>query len=538
MSGSSADVRVSAFAPFRQRAFRWLWLGIVVSGVGAWAQTVGAQWLFIDDPNAATIVSLVQAATSLPSMLLALPGGVIADVFDRRWLLVGVQSYFFTVSLLLAALTWLDLMPPLLLLAFTFAIGVGLALQIPTWQPLITELVPREQIAAATRLDMVSVNVARAVGPAIAGLLIAVWGVPVVFAFNALCVLPLILILLAWRRKLPPVENRERFLPALRTGGRYVRHEPAVRLIMVRLALFVAPATAMWALLAIIANRRLGLASSGYGLLFAALGVGAVLGALTLGGLKQRLSSNALLVASALVYAAALAALMFAPGLPLAMALLVVAGYGWTATASTLVSELQLFLPSWVRARALGVYMMVFMGCQAAFSPLWGLLTQFWGLEPAVLTAAAGVAVSGLLGLWLRVPDNAGLDRTPLAFWADAVLVVEPLPDSGPVQVLVEYRVPPENQGEWLAVMEDLRRSRLRSGAFRWDVYRVGERVDTFVELFAVPSWDEHLRQHEGRLTVEDEQIEKAAAAWASEPPKGMHLLPPESIVPPDPEGG
>ena len=230
---------IGAMAPFRNRAFLWLWLGVVLSSIGSWSQTVGAQWLFINGPNAATIISLVQTATALPMLLLALVGGVLSDAFDRRHLMLWVQVYFVVVALLLSLLTGLKLMPPLLLLAFTFAIGVGNAIQLPTWQPLITELVPRSQIAAATRLDMVSVNVARAVGPAIAGLVIAAFGVPPVFAINAACTMFLILAILAWRRE-PTVSTRvrERFLPALRAGGRYVRHEPVVRLILIRLAMF------------------------------------------------------------------------------------------------------------------------------------------------------------------------------------------------------------------------------------------------------------------------------------------------------------
>src|SRR5687767_6507320 len=199
---------VSPWAPFRHRAFFWLWLGVVISSVGAWAQTVGAQWLFVADPNAATIVTLVQTASTLPMMLLALPSGVLADAFDRRWLMFGVQTYSVVVAALLAVLTAAGMMPPALLLSFTFAVGAGAAMLNPAWQSLITELVPRNELAAATRLDMVSVNVARAAGPAIAGVVIARWGVPPVFALTAVCASVLAVILLAWRR--PRVTHGER----------------------------------------------------------------------------------------------------------------------------------------------------------------------------------------------------------------------------------------------------------------------------------------------------------------------------------------
>ena len=522
---------VRALAPFGNRAFRWLWAGVALGSVGSWAQTVGAQWLFIDDPNAATIVSLVQSANTLPMLLFGLAAGVLADAFDRRRLMLFVQVYFVVVAVLLAVLTWLDLMPPLLLLAFTFAIGTGNALQFPTWQPLITELVPRSQIAAATRLDMVSVNVARAVGPAIAGLVIAAWGVPPVFALNAACTLFLIVALASWRRPAGAPRARERFLPALRAGGRYVRHEPTVRLILVRLAIFVAPATAMWALLPIIANRQLGLGAGGYGILFAGLGLGAVTAAFSMGRVSRKLSGNRILILAALLFATAFALTIVVPGLVAALPLLIVLGVAWTATVATLNAELQLFLPGWVRARALAVYLMVFTGAQAIASPIWGLIAQHVSLAAAVWIAAALVAIGGLAGLAWHFPESEGLDRAPLVFWGEPRLSVEPEADAGPVQVLVEYVVRPENVTEWRVAMTAMRRSRLRSGAYRWELYRVGERPDTFYEIFAVPSWEEHLHQHEVRLTAEDQAIEEHAFSFAVELPKGMHLLPP-----PEPE--
>lgn len=535
MTATPADTapHVSAFAPLKRRAFRWLWVGVLIAGIGVWAQTVGAQWLVVDDPNAPTILALVQTANALPMMLLALPAGVLSDAFDRRWLLLGVQIHLFVVAIALAVLTWLDLMPPALLLAFTFALGAGLAVQIPTWQPLITELVPREEIPAAARLDMVSVNVSRAIGPAIAGWIIATWGVPQAFAFNALCFIVLGAVVLAWRRPAPSVDRpKERFGPALRAGARYVRHDPSVRVIMARLAIFVAPACALWALLPLIASRQLGLAANGYGLLFAALGVGAVIGAMGLGHVRRFVSSNGVLTVSALVYAVAFALVMVVPGLLPAIPLLVIAGFGWTAIAATLVSELQLTLPSWVRARSLAVYMMVFTGCQAVFAPVWGAVTQASSLTTAVLVSAVLVAVGTVAARFLPVPEGADVDLTPKVYWSHDSLGFDPEPNEGVVQVVLEYDVPPESQEEWLESMRAMRASRLRSGAFRWELYRIAERPDHFVELFAVASWEEHQHQHDSRLTAEDQAIEARALGFSVTPPVGLHLLPP-TLAPP-----
>ncbi|WP_040421340.1 MFS transporter [Actinopolymorpha alba] len=517
---------VRSWAPFRRRAFFWLWLGVVISSVGTWAQTVGAQWLFVNDPRAATIVPLVQTASTLPMMLLALPAGALADAFDRRGLLFVVQVYFIGVAVLLAVLTALGMMPPALLLTFTFLVGAGQAMSSPTWQALITELVPRNELAAATRLDMVSVNVARAAGPALAGFVIAYWGVPPVFALNAVATTVLAVVLLAWRRPRVTRGERERFIPALRAGSRYVRHEPVVRTILLRFATFVFPAGAVWALLPLIASRQLGLAADGYGVLFAALGVGAVVGALGLGRVKQRLSSNTVLAVAGAAFALAFAAVAVTSSMSVAMPLLVVCGIGWTATVATVISELQLFLPGWVRARVIAVYLMVFLGTQAVAAPIWGLVTQLTSLRVALLAAAALVGFSAAAGRVLRVPDSHQLDRSPLAYWDTPRLAVDPDPTVGPVVVSIQYEVDDDHQPAFLAAMRAMRRSRLRSGATRWRLYRVGEDVRLFIEQFEVSTWQEHQRQHDGRLTAEDKAIEDAAFSHIAGTPRTHHLLP------------
>lgn len=529
---------MSPWAPFRHRAFFWLWLGVVVSSVGSWAQTVGAQWLFVHDPNAATIVTLIQTASTLPMMLLALPAGVLADAFDRRWLMFGVQGYFIAVAVLLTVLTALGMMPPSLLLTFTFAIGAGQAMLSPTWQALITELVPRNELAAATRLDMVSVNVARAAGPALAGVIIAHWGVPPVFAMTAFAASILAVVLLKWRRPRVTHGEREAFIPALVAGGRYVRHEPVVQQILLRFASFMVPACAVWALLPLIASRQLGLEADGYGLLFAALGLGAVIGALCLGWVRQHLSSNSVLALAGTSFALAFGSLVLVPNAWVAFPLLVVCGFGWTATVSTIISELQLFLPDWVRARAIAIYLMVFLGSQAVASPIWGLVTQRWGLPVAIVAAAAMVGLSAVGGLVLKVPENQHLDRSPVAYWGAAAVALEPEPDAGPIVVSIEFEVTPDQEPDFLSAMEAMRRSRLRSGASRWNLYRVGESPSLFLEQFQVATWSEHQRQHDGRLTAEDQAVEDAAFAHIVGTPRTQHLLPsgtprgPQSPVP------
>jgi MFS family permease len=527
-TASVSDADSSPWAPFGQRAFRWLWLGVFISYIGTWMQTVGAQWLLVDSPNAAALVSLVQVANTLPVMLLALPGGVLADSFDRRWLLFTVQAYFFVVGILLAALTFAGQMPPALLLAFTFAIAIGAAVQLPAWQATIPELVPRTQLRAATRLEMVGVNVARAGGPALAGLVIARFGVPWVFALNALSVIFLAIALLFWRRPSTGSQaTRERFVPALRAGGRYVWHEPVVRRILLRTALFITPGMALWALLPLIATQRLGLGADGYGALFGALGLGAIIAALILGRVRDHLSTNGMLSAAGALYAAALAVIVLVPNFPAALATLVFAGLAWTTVISTLNAELQLFLPVWVRARGLAVYMVNFTGSMTVGALVWGLVAEGGGLLITFLIAAVVMLAGVVAGVVWKVPETGHLDREPAIYWPEPRMAFDPELDSGPVLVTVEYTVTPERETAFLEAMNHLHQSRRRTGATRWELYRDGDQPDRFIELFSVASWEEHLRQHEGRLTAADKEVEEAALAFSDPPARAEHLLPP-----------
>jgi MFS family permease len=527
-SASIAVVDSTPWAPLEQRAFRWLWLGMFIGYIGVWMQTVGAQWLLVDAPNAATLVSLVQVAMTMPVMLLALPGGVLADSFDRRWLLFTVQVYFFVVATLLAVLTAAGLMPPALLLALTFALAIGAAVQLPTWQALIPELVPRPQLRAASRLDMVAVNLGRSVGPALAGLVIAASGVPVVFALNALSGVFLAVALLFWRRpQAGSQDRRERFVPALRAGGRYVWHEPIVRRILLRVILFIAPGMVLWALLPLIASQRLGLGAAGYGALFGALGAGAIVAALVLGQVRDRLSTNGLLIAAGIVFAAALALIVLVSNFLLALPILLFAGLAWTAVISTLIAEMQLFLPVWVRARGLAIYLVTFTGSMTVGALIWGLVAEGVGLQLTFFTAAIVMLAGVVAGLFWRVRETGHLDREPAIYWPEARLAFDPEPDAGPVLVTVEYIVAPNREEAFLDAMDRLQRARRRTGATRWELYRDGDRPDRFIEAFAVPSWEEHVRQHEGRFTGADREIEEAALAFSDPPARAEHLLPP-----------
>jgi MFS family permease len=521
---ASAGSASSAWAPLRIPVFRALWIASLVSNVGTWMQTVGAQWLVVHDAHAAILVSLVQTAYTLPAVLFALVGGVLADIFNRVKLLVAVLAGMTAAGAALTVLTAVHRMPPALLLMFTFVLGTGAILTLPAYQSLVPDMVPREEIPSAAALSSININLSRAIGPAIAGLLVARIGVAAVFAVNTATILLYAIVVAAHPRLGGTPESPERFLPGLRAGGRYVRNAPVVQRILLRAALFLVPGTALWALLPLIATTRLGLGAGGYGLLLAALGVGAIGGAFVLPRLRARLSANALVAAASLVYAAALAAVVLSRSVALTIVLLLPAGVAWIAFLSNVNAAMQLFLPRWVRARGLAVYQMVLFGGQAGGAVIWGVVTGAAGLVPTFLIAAA-VMAAGAATIWFwPFYKIENMDRS-LVRWPDPQLLVSADGGDRPVLVQTTYTISPEREQPFLRAMVELRRSRLRTGATEWGLYQDGRNPRLFIELFSVPSWEEHLRQHDERQTGTDLQYHDEAAALSDPPPRTDHYL-------------
>jgi MFS family permease len=514
----------SPWAPLRIGLFRTLWIAVLVSNVGTWMQTVGAQWLLVHGPHAAVLVSLVQTADTLPAVLFALVGGVLADIFDRVKLLVAVLTGMTAAGGALTALTAAHRMPPALLLMFTFVLGTGAILVAPAYQSLVPDMVPRPLVPSASALSSININLARAVGPAIAGLLVARIGVAAVFGLNAATFLFYAIVVARHPQLGGTPQSPERFIPGLRAGGRYVRHAPVVQRILLRAALFLVPGSALWALLPLIATRRLGLGSDGYGLLLGALGVGAIGGAFILPQVRARLAANALVAAASLTYAAALVAVAASRSLTLTALVLLPAGVSWIAFLSNVNAALQLFLPRWVRARGLSVYQMVLFGAQAAGAAIWGVAAGAAGLVPAFLIAAA-VMAAGAATLWFwPFQQIADMDRS-LVRWPEPQLVISADRGGGPVLVQTTYTIAADKEQQFLQAMASLRQSRLRTGATDWALYQDGQNPRVFIELFSVASWEEHLRQHRDRQTGTDLQYHDDAAALSDPQPQTSHYL-------------
>lgn len=511
--------------------FRALWIAVLFSNIGNWMETVGAQWLLVSQPGNSILVALVQTADTLPVVLLALPAGVLADVFDRRLLLIATQLFLAVVGIILTVLAAIGQLSPMVLLGLTFLGGAGSGVSAPAWQAMIPDLVRRTEIRAASVLGSVSVNVGRAVGPALAGILIASIGVAPVFALNAasFVIFAGVLVRAHVSREDPP-SRRERFLPALHAGSGYVRWSPFVRRVLIRAALFLLPATAIWALLPLVAAEALHLDAAGYGVLLAALGLGAIGAVFLLGRVHARFSEDQLLALASLSYAATMAVLVLVPLVGVAITMLFIAGMAWLTVLSTVNATLQTFLPGWVRARGLAFYLIVLFGSQAFGAAIWGVIAGQVGVTAAFVVAAVVMVATTLAGRRWQLPDVTGLDRGPAVYWPEATLAFEPDAAAGPVLVTATYTVPMGNSGPFVTAMSHLERSRRQTGASDWQLYRDGADPQQFLEVFEVPSWDTHLRQHDGRLTGADAEIEGRADALAAGPSIVHHYFLAEDV--------
>ena len=515
-----------AFAPLRQRPFALLWLAAIAANIGGFMRDVANAWVVTEIAPTPVWVALIQAAATLPVFLLAIPAGVLADILDRRRLLIGVQLLLAGISLTLAALAGLDALALPELLTLALLGGMGAALMQPAWQAVAPDLVGRTLVRDAVALNSLGLNVARALGPAIGGLLLGLWGPPGTFGLSALGALALLAALVAWRRApSPPDPLVEHFAGALRAGLRYTRASRELHRVLWRAAGFFGSASAVWALLPLVARQLLGGTAGFYGLLLGAVGAGAVAGALLLPRLRQRLAAEGLLATAAAVEAAVLATLSLGPPRPVAVVLMVALGVAWITALTTLGSLAQAMFPSWVRGRGLAVYLTVFNGALTLGSLGWGGVAEVAGMATALQLAAATLAAMAALGRYWPLP---AVDADPGA--ATPWPTPQPHPgvtlDRGPVMVQLEYQVRPEHREQLVAALYDYGAVRRRDGAVAWGLAEDVEQPELLVEWFVVDSWAEHLRQHQ-RATARDAQLRAAVLRWheGSAPPRARHLL-------------
>lgn len=528
-----------AFLPLRHAVFRMLWLATLASNIGMWVQNTGAGWLMTSLDPAPLMVSLVQAASMLPVFLLALPAGALADIIDRRLFLIGAQAWVLAMALLLAALTATGSLGPWGLLALTFAIGAGSAMNFPAWAATTNELVPREDLVGAIALNGIGFNLARALGPALGGFAIAAAGPQAAFVLNALAFLVLIVVLVLWRR---PVEPRgrmpkEHLVPAMRAGLRFVSASPAMRAAILRACTFFLFSAAVWGLLPLFVRQQLGLGPQAFGLMLGVMGLSAVAAGFALPALRGRLDRSGTVFWASIGISIAMAILAASTHwAPAALGMLIY-GASWIAAGSTLSASAQLAAPGWVRARAIAIYQLSFFGVMALGSALAGWVGGRFGV-PLALGVAAGLGA--LAAVAVRGWRIDSLALTPAATAAPVPVPAPEAPDptlravlgehSGRVLEVMRYAVDPAQRTAFLAAMQEVRRVRLRSGAVTWRLYEDVAHPERWVELWSVESWTEHLREEARRTDWDRAALARAAALHrGTEPPEAARFL---NVVP------
>ena len=528
----------SGLSPFRHGIFRSVWVATLVSSFGGMIQGVGAAWMMVSLAASPQMVTLVQASITLPIVLLALVAGALADGFDRRRLMIFAQAFMLAVSTALAASAYLGLITPWLLLLFTFLIGCGAALNAPAWQASVGAMVPREDIPSAVTLNSMGFNLARSLGPAIGGLIVAAAGAAAAFTINAFSYVALILVLLGWhpkseRRLLP----RERLASAIGAGIRYVAMSPAINATLVRGFVTGVGSSAVSALLPLIARDLIGGGPVVYGLQLGAFGVGAVVGAFSSHRLRIAFSNELIVRCALFGSAVGIAISAVSTSLVLTMAAMLLCGLGWVLIVSLLNATVQMSSPRWVVARALSLYQMATFGGMAGGAWAWGWVTEAWGLSAALGIAAIVQLGCILIGRWFRLPETEEMNLDPMGF-SEPATAVPVQGRTGPVVVTIEYRIAPDDVPAFLGVMAARRVIRRRNGARRWSILRDLSDPEIWIERYQSPTWTEYVR-HNRRFTRDEAVIGERIRALHKGPgtPAVRRLIERQTGYPPEATG-
>jgi MFS family permease len=511
--------------PLRVGVFRNLLVADVISDVGTFMQNVGAAWLMVSLGAGPIYIALTQTAASLPYFLLALPAGAAGDIVDRRKLILFTESWMMGVALILAVLTIAGFMSPWLLLVLTFALSAGDAFETPTWRAILPELVPKEDLAPASALNGIEFNLARAVGPALAGMIIAAAGVATAFVANFVSFFGVILVVARWKR---PVRKRtappETFVGATVAAIRYVRHSPAILNVLFRTGIVMFFSSALFALLPTL-SRSVNRTAIGYGMLLGCFGAGAIIGALVMQPARAKWSTDTIVSSGVVILGLVIVAMSGLHSLSTLAPVMLIGGAAWVVFISLINALVQNQAPDWVRARVLAIFILVYQGSYALGTAAWGAVAQRAGVRTALVYAGIGTITTTVFALFARLPDSTA-DLSPWNHWRMPVVTEEVGADlkQGPVLVTIEYSVIPKRTAEFVEAMHEFGRTRRRDGAYRWGVFRDTEVDDRYLEIFLVNSWAEHLRQHE-RQTQADRELEQRLYSYVAGEPAVHHLI-------------
>ncbi|TPI60255.1 MFS transporter [Mesorhizobium sp. B3-1-7] len=519
--------RVSALAPFRHGIFRAIWSASLVSNFGGLIQGVGPAWMMTTIATSPYQVALVQASTTLPIMLFALVAGAIADSFNRRKVMLVAQTFMLVVSALLTLFTWQGWMTPWTLLAFTFLIDSGTALNSPSWQASVGDMVPRAKVPAAVALNSLGFNITRSVGPAIGGVIVAAAGAAAAFAANAVSYIGLIVVLARWKPALPEQTlPRESLGAAMGAGLRYVAMSPNIAKVLVRGLAFGFSAGAVLALLPLVARDVVKGDALTYGIMLGAFGIGAVGGALISVRLRQLLSSEVMVRMAFCGFAlCALNAAVSHNGWQTSAGLLI-GGACWVIALSHFNVTVQMSTPRWVVGRVLSIYQTATFGGIALGSWIWGVVADAHGAETALIAAAVAMLAGSAIGFALPLPRQTVLNLDPLNRFKEPMLALDLKPRSGPIAIMIEYVIREDDVPEFLATMAERGRIRRRDGARNWTLARDLENPGIWIEHYHTPTWVEYIR-HNRRATHADAVVgERIRALHSGEnPPRVRRMI-------------
>ncbi|MRN44157.1 MULTISPECIES: MFS transporter [unclassified Brucella] len=525
--------RVSPLAPFQNKTFRALWSATLVSNLGGLVQTVGAGWMMATIARSDDMVALVQASTTLPVMIFSVAAGALADNFDRRRIMLVAQILLLGISVILAACAYFNVLTPWMLLSFTFLIGCGGALHNPSWQASMGDIVPRHDLPAAVALNSMSFNLMRSIGPAIGGLIVAAAGAAFAFIFNAFSYCALILALWQWKpQAAQSTLPREKFGGAMVAGLRYVSMSPNLLKVMFRGFLFGLSAIVILALLPLVARDLVKGTALTYGIMLGFFGLGAIGGAILSARLRELMGNEWLVRGSFVAFAASCVLLSLSRQMWLSCLFLLPAGVAWVLALSLFNVTVQLSTPRWVVGRALALYQTATFGGMAAGSWLWGALADAFGVPNALLVSAAVLLFGALIGLLLPQPEFESLNLDPLNRFSEPQLRLDLRSRSGPIMIMVDYKIAQDDVPAFLAAMTLRRRIRIRDGARQWALLRDLENPELWTESYHVSTWVEYVRHNQRRTQADAEVSERLLALHCGTTPPVVHRMIERQTVP------
>ncbi len=524
---------VSALAPLRHKVFRQFWAASQVSNFGGLVQSVGAAWLMTSLTTSPSMIALVQTSSTLPIMLFSLSAGALADNYDRRQIMLIAQALMLVASVALVAAAYSGILTPWTLLGFTFLIGLGTALNNPSWQAALGDIVPRENLPEAVSLNSMGFNLMRSIGPALGGVIVATAGAAAAFAVNAVSYLPFLATLILWRPAVrPTIVPRESFGPAVGAGLRYVAMSPNLLKVMLRGLLFGLGAISVLALLPLVARDLVQGGAFTYGIMLGAFGLGAIGGGLLNATLRQRMTNEGLVRAAFACFGLGVLILSQSRMLWVSLPAIMLTGACWVLALSLFNVTVQLSSPRWVVGRALSLYQMATFGGLAIGSLIWGALAETIGTEGALVASAISLFLGGVVGFWAVLPEFGTADLDPLDRFREPLLQLDLRGRSGPVMVMIDYQIDDRDIPEFLEVMTERRRIRRRDGARQWVLLRDLEHPDQWIESYHVATWNDYLRHNMRRTKADAEVADRVLTLHrGSEPPRVHRMIERQSVA-------